>query len=290
MSIIVTHNGPFHADDVLAVAILRLAGINGTVTRTRNPELIGSADVVVDVGGVHDPARGRFDHHQKGGAGSRANGVSFSSAGLVWSHYGASICGIGAAVIVDEAFIQTVDALDNGQGSRTLLDKVDHMTWSDTISSLNPPWDGEQDFDGAFERAVARAVEDLEAQIRAAKGTLAAKAVLADALAKAQEGGQLLIIDRFAPIMEGIVQASETAKFLIFPQGNDWLVQCVPVAGQAFSQRLPLPVEWAGLRGSDLAALTGVGDAVFCHNGRFIGGAGSREGAIALAKLALAAG
>ena len=92
------------------------------------------------------------------------------------------------------------------------------------------------------------------------------------------------------PVMNMIVDGSAEARFLVFPQAGDWLVQAVPVAGQPFSQRLPLPAAWAGLRGADLAALTGVGDAVFCHNGRFIGGAGSREGAIALARLALAAG
>jgi uncharacterized UPF0160 family protein len=52
--------------------------------------------------------------------------------------------------------------------------------------------------------------------------------------------------------------------------------------------RKDLPLAWAGLRGVDLAAVCGVADAVFCHNGRFIAGAGSLEGALRMAELALA--
>jgi uncharacterized UPF0160 family protein len=38
----------------------------------------------------------------------------------------------------------------------------------------------------------------------------------------------------------------------------------------------------------ELAAVCGVPDAVFCHNGRFIAGAGSLQGALRMAELALA--
>ena len=41
-----------------------------------------SADIVIDVGGQYDPDAGRFDHHQRGGAGERENGIPYSSFGL----------------------------------------------------------------------------------------------------------------------------------------------------------------------------------------------------------------
>ena len=43
-----------------------------------------------------------------------------------------------------------------------------------------------------------------------------------------------------------------------------------------------------GLPADKLAEASGVADAVFCHNGRFICGAKSREGAVRLAEAALA--
>lgn len=37
---------------------------DASVTRTRDYALLEAMDVVVDVGGVYDPATHRYDHHQ----------------------------------------------------------------------------------------------------------------------------------------------------------------------------------------------------------------------------------
>ncbi len=37
----------------------------GCVFRTRDPALLAVCDIVVDVGGVYDPATHRYDHHQR---------------------------------------------------------------------------------------------------------------------------------------------------------------------------------------------------------------------------------
>ena len=58
-------------------------------------------------------------------------------------------------------------------------------------------------------------------------------------------------------------------------------------ARYSFENRKDLPAAWAGLRDVDLQAVTGVDDAIFCHNGRFLIVAKTLEGARALAKLAL---
>ena len=52
--ILVAHNGSFHADDIFACATI-LASFpkeNIKIVRTRDEEIIKSADFVVDVGGV----------------------------------------------------------------------------------------------------------------------------------------------------------------------------------------------------------------------------------------------
>lgn len=61
---ILTHPGGAHKDDVLAVSVL-IATTGAPVVR-RDPtqaELDDPGTAVVDVGGVHDPARSNFDHH-----------------------------------------------------------------------------------------------------------------------------------------------------------------------------------------------------------------------------------
>ena len=81
---VVTHNGNFHADDVFSIAVLKHVLPTFKLVRTRDKALIESADYVIDVGGEYDPETNRFDHHQRGGAGERENGIPFSSFGLVW--------------------------------------------------------------------------------------------------------------------------------------------------------------------------------------------------------------
>ena len=66
------------------------------VVRTRDPSLLETCDVVVDVGGVFDASRFRFDHHQRSFADSMhslSDGkfpwkTKLSSAGLVYYHFG----------------------------------------------------------------------------------------------------------------------------------------------------------------------------------------------------------
>lgn len=67
--LIVVHGGIAHLDDIMACALAYAYGVphNVQIDR-RNPtleELDSPAVLVLDVGGVHDPARLDFDHHQR---------------------------------------------------------------------------------------------------------------------------------------------------------------------------------------------------------------------------------
>lgn len=61
--------------------------------RSRDPEALAAADVVIDVGGVYDPDAQRFDHHQRGFEEVFGHGyvTKLSSAGLVYKHFGRGI-------------------------------------------------------------------------------------------------------------------------------------------------------------------------------------------------------
>ena len=301
-----THSGPFHADDVLAVAVLTLAKYSEGVpkiVRSRDPKVLSECQILVDVGGVYDFSQLKFDHHQKGGAGVRENGIPFSSAGLVWKHFGEEAVrrclpkidlDLSEIVdLVDQELIQQVDSLDCGVGSRILKDDLEHVTFSDVVSQFNPNWYEGVDspalplFDNRFKEAVSFAVYHLNRVIKSAYGKVLARSVAETAIEQALDQGKIIILDQFAPVMEHVCNNSQVALYLVFPQGEDWLVQCVPPKMGSFAQRQPLPESWAGLRGVELAAVCGVSDAVFTHNGRFIGGARSKEGAIEMARKAV---
>ncbi len=79
--------------------------------------------------------------------------------------------------------------------------------------------------------------------------------------------------------------------YTVSPASNgNWMVDAMPPEPGSFAQRLPLPAAWAGLQADALAAQSGVPDAVFVHLRRFVGAARSREGALAMAQLALQQG
>ncbi|KAH0290003.1 metal-dependent protein hydrolase, partial [Aureobasidium sp. EXF-3399] len=124
-----THSGHFHADEALAVYLLRLLPTysNSTLVRTRDPEQLAPCHTVVDVGGVYDDATKRYDHHQREFTTTFPNhSTKLSSAGLVYMHYAKDIISTCTGLAKDSAdaellyqklyddFIEAFDANDNG--------------------------------------------------------------------------------------------------------------------------------------------------------------------------------
>lgn len=278
---IATHDGVFHADDVFGGAIVRLEFPDQAIVRTRKPEELAAAAFCFDVG------YGDYDHHQKGGNGARPNGVPYASAGLLWRDYGARICGSKEiAAEVDRQLIQSVDAHDNGFQIAAPTGSALQCTVSHVISNFNPSWDEEQGYDSRYFEAVSFAAQILDRAIVRAKGVVLAKEVVGQAVADAIDP-RIVVLPYFVPWQEALVEASVDALLCVYPTAGSWRVQVVPVVPGQPGARLPLPESWAGLDGDALIALTGVSDATFAHRQRFIAGAQSRNGALALAHLAL---
>jgi uncharacterized UPF0160 family protein len=291
---VATHPGNFHADDVFAVAALELAHGPLEVVRTRDPEALAAADARVDVGGRDDSAAGDFDHHQKGGAGERPNGVRYASFGLVWRDVGERLAGgPEAAASVDERLVQGVDANDVGQTFVTpLFGELGPMTVSGVVAALNPSWDeslSPEEEDERFAEAVALARRIVEREIAGAAAHQRARRLVLDAIARADDP-RLIELERNMPWREAVVNEAPDARFVFYPKADGWGAQAVPRTLGAFGNRLDLPAEWAGHSGEALAEVTGVPDAMFCHPARFYVSAGSREGITALLERALANG
>ena len=293
---VATHPGNFHADDVFAIAVLGLAHGDADaleVVRTRDPEAQAGADARVDVGGRHDPATGDFDHHQKGGAGERANGIRYASFGLVWRAYGDRLAGSAeAARAIDERLVQGVDANDTGQTIiESLVGDVRPMSVSGVVAALNPAWDEEltpAEEDARFRDAVALATQILEREIAGAAAFDRARRLVVDAIGRARDP-RIIELERNMPWREAVVSTAPDALFVMYPKSDGWGLQAVPRALGSFENRKSFPSEWTGRSGSELAEVTGVPDAIFCHSAGFYASAESREGITELALRALAA-
>ena len=291
---VATHSGSFHADDVFALATLSLLGEPIEIVRTRDADAMAACDVRVDVGFADDPATGDFDHHQRGGAGERPNGIRYASFGLVWREYGTRLTGGDAAVAdrVDRSLVQAVDANDAGQAVvAPVFDGVRPMTVSGVIGGLNPTWEEQltpEEERRRFDEALALAERILEREIASAAAAQRAVTLVSDAIAGAEDP-RLITLDRDVPWKEVVVTTAPDALFMIYPKRQGWGLEAVPRALGSFENRRDLPAAWAALDGPELARLTGVEDALFAHGKRFLAVARSREGIEALAAQALAA-
>ena len=290
---VATHDGSFHADEVLAVAALRLLDPGLEVVRSRDREVIAQADVRVDIGLRSDPATGDFDHHQREGAGNRENGIPYASFGLVWREHGAALCGDDprAAADVDRFLVQGVDAIDTGFSlTRPLHDGIRPSDVSDLVDGFNPAWDeaaGAEDRAARFEAAVAFAQGVIERQIARARAGARARGLVEAAIAGAADP-RVVVLEGSMPWHETVVTGAPEALYVVYTKGaDDWRVQAVPRELGSFVNRKDLPAAWAGLQAEELAAVTGVHDAVFCHSARFLAVARSRAGIDELVRQAL---
>ncbi|MCU6500539.1 MYG1 family protein [Rugamonas sp. A1-17] len=308
--IIATHSGKFHADDAWAVAVLKVLFPDADIIRTRDPAAIEAADFAVDVGGIWDPATGRFDHHQKGFDGARQSGVPYASAGLVWREYGARCV---AALALAHCGHQLADDKAREVAYGIDADVVQYLDLSDVgaaksapggyglsavVSGYNTNWLDEQRLGYGeaadawrleqFRRAMAMLTDVMLNAVRYRVGALLALEQVRQG--EVLEGGKVLFLKNGALPWSQVVR-KEMPKVLFVISHNvaeqRHMLHTVSVSAESFDARADLPEAWAGLRDAELAAVTGVADAGFCHNGRFIASAKSYEGIRTMAALAL---
>ncbi|HYC34229.1 MAG TPA: MYG1 family protein [Candidatus Paceibacterota bacterium] len=290
MKTVVTHNGSFHADDVFAIATLKIVLGDFKLIRSRDEEVMKPADIVVDTGRIYDPLQLRFDHHQEGGAGARDNGIQYAAFGLVWKEFGEKVCGSKEiAERVDRAFVAVIDAHDNGMDlSKALREDITDFNVSGLISSFNPTFLEEENHDEIFLEMVDLAIRILKRQIAIALSIVEGGKIFM-ASYEAAEDKRLVVLDRHLNknSWQEFVEKLPEVLFVVLPYGSTWALRAVRKDLASFDNRKNLPNEWAGKAGEELEKITGVSGAMFCHNKLFVANAKTKEAALALAKLAL---
>ncbi|CAI9093396.1 OLC1v1028894C2 [Oldenlandia corymbosa var. corymbosa] len=317
-----THHGSFHCDEALGCFMIRLTNkfANADIVRTRDPQVLDTLDAVLDVGGVYDPSRDRYDHHQKGFEEVFGHGFNtkLSSAGLVYKHFGKEI--IARELNVDEehpdvqrlflavykSFMEAIDAIDNGinQYDTDLPARyVNNTHLSSRVGRLNLDWtDPEQSPEKeneAFGRAMALAGSEFMDSVRFhTRSWLPARSIVMDCLAERKAidpSGEIMVLKRFCPWklhlfeLEEEMKIDPPIKYVLYEddRSKGWRVQAVAVSPDKFESRKALPAQWRGLRDDELSNLSGIPGGVFVHMSGFIGGNKTYDGALAMAKAAL---
>ncbi|MFA5889064.1 MAG: MYG1 family protein [Candidatus Paceibacterota bacterium] len=287
---IAVHNGSFHTDDIFSVAtlLLELGEKNTEVVRTRDKEIINKADYVVDVGGVYNQDLNRFDHHQEGGAGVRPNTIPYAAFGLVWKKYGEKLCGnLEIAEKIDQVLIQWIDATDNGM--ITIETKIPDIYPYDIglfFNTFTPDWkEGDNNIDNIFMETVFLAKLMLTREITKRKNLMEVRGIVEKVYNESLDK-RLIIFDRYYPAVEFLTKFSEPL-FVIFPKDGVWIIKTIRDNRLTFTSRKDLPETWAGKTDGELEEITGVPGVVFCHTGRFIAVAKTKEAILKLAEIAL---
>jgi len=292
MKKVITHSGGFHADDVFAVATLQLllGKEQVEVVRTRDSEVIAQGDYVVDVGGVFDAAQHRFDHHQPG-APVRDNGIPYAAFGLVWREYGEEICGSKEVFeTIEEKLCQPIDAGDSGVALCALNEyRVAPYEIGQVIASFRPVWSSNDikatDMDVAFLAAVEFARNFLERYIKKQDAKSEMRAVVQAGYDNSTNKNLIIYDVGIAP--EELIQYAEAEVVVMPDQNGNWIAVAVRVEKDSFTSRVYFPDSWAGKRDEELAEVSGLHDAVFCHKNKFLFVAKSKESAIRAAEFAV---
>lgn len=285
---IATHSGIFHADDVFAVATLRLLFPGAKVIRSRDENIYKDADFIVDVGGMYEPEHCRFDHHQSGFDMKRPNGIPYASFGLVWKEFGAKIAGSEGAKIIDQKLISPIDALDNGMPIDTpLIEGIKRYDVTDVFNAFMFRPDGsDEDMLKSFMLVVEIAENLIIKEIENAELTIEARIEI-DKSYRESKDKRIIVLSKFLPWKE-ILSGKKEPIYAIYPRTDGkWAVQGVPVTKHDLAVRHRFPTEWGGKRAGELSEITGVDDVVFCHPSGYITVTETYESALALGKLAL---
>lgn len=290
---IVTHNSSFHTDDIFGVATLCLLLEQDheiKIVRSREREVIDSADFVVDTGDEYNAEKNRFDHHQTAGAGVRENGVPYASFGLVWKKYGEELCGSREVSLgVEKNLVLPIDARDNGIDiSKPIHPNIFPLEIRDVVDLFRNTWkEPESELYNRFCFLVTFAKEVIKREIIQQRDKGEAKELLLE-IYKNSDDKRLLMLDTYYPFSSFATEMPEVS-FVVYPDmsSENWCIKTVRNVEASYNARKDLPAAWGGKRHEELEKITGVSGAVFCHKNRFLAVAKTKEAILKLAELAL---
>ena len=323
-----THNGSFHCDEVLACFMLKQLPEYQTsaIVRSRDPAKLEQCDIVVDVGGIFDLEKKRFDHHQKTFCDtfsslvpSKEWKIKLSSAGLVYVYYGKQVIRqillglLNDESLIDEKlvdilydkmyenFVKEIDAIDNGVEIAENKVYSINTNLSARVSFLNPDWNSQgMDEESQFNLALNLVGNEFIDRVKYyALSWWPARSIVTKAVENrfnVHSSGSILVIEPFAPwkshlfdIEKELNLVNDEIKYVMYKDStNDtWRIQCVSMGENSFKNRLSLPAEWCGLRDDVLSNISNINGCIFVHMNGFIGGNKTYEGALEMLQKSL---
>jgi len=313
-----THDGTFHCDEALACFMLRMTHKykDAEIVRSRDEKVLSHLPILVDVGAVYDPSKGRFDHHQRGFQETFTSNhkIKLSSAGLIYKHFGLEILKKLTNVNdnndlqilynkVYQEFIEALDGIDNGTPQFPTDMEPNYLVNTDLssrVGKLNPSWnENNVNINDRFRQAMELAGKEfVECVFNTANSWMPARNIVKKSIEKRMEvdnSGQIVLLEDFTAWRSHLLDLEKEMKLekpILFVLYKDtslkWRVQAVPTSTSSFNSRLPLHAAWCGLRDSTLSNLSQIPNCIFVHATGFIGGNDTQDGVLQMAKKSIA--
>jgi uncharacterized UPF0160 family protein len=294
------HDGMFHADEVVALAIIMIAlgKDNVEYIRSRNFPDFMEADFAVDVGGKYDGVR-FFDHHQNDFFKMHeGTDIKYAAAGLVWDIF----CPTIAVKYLDDTDINRInkfytyvvnnlilgiDAVDNGQYRDN--NSIHQNTLSSIVKTFNVDnyianWEKQNI---AFKHVTEFIYQYLDRFFENTANSILDEDIVLNAYAVSDSG--IMVLPKFIPSWKNImlrVDANHKVKVcLVEAKPGEWSITSALKEANSMEPLCPSPLFLRGVDKSDNAMLqTGV--FTFVHKSGYTGSfkASSREDAIKVAK------
>lgn len=197
---VIVHNGPFHADDALCVAMVRL-WVNPAVEieRVHQVEETYPDDVLVcDIGGRCDEKQ-FFDHHQLDYSGmttEEKNEKALCAAEMLWKVFG------NREAVEISKYLHEISLHDTG----VRLCEVGFI-----YKDLQPAWDESISMDEAFLNAVELGEKILTRKAQLFQSRKAAKS----AYDNAEKIGRTLVLEKFIPWQEYAMESDEIRRAIM---------------------------------------------------------------------------
>ena len=281
--VVYTHDGPeFHADEVMAIALLEIYRIHLNEAETYPPfKVIRERNIPESFKGLRLDVNGSFlDHHMpKKDAPFRKMGLPYATAGLLWALVGPELSEDEDVFhYIDTEIFEPIDTMDNGVWHHST--SVPNM-----INNFNLNWNEEGDVNLAMTQAVEFASQLLQREIATRNAKVRAYK-LVDKDYQAAPNKEIVILEKYLP-WEDVLIPTE-AKFVIWEDKTKqcWNAQAVPIYGGSFELKNPFKEEWKGLQNKVLQSVSNL-NLNFCHSNGFFIEAADRDSAIAACKESL---
>lgn len=294
------HNGMFHADEVLALAIIMIAlgKDNVEYIRSRNFPDYMEADFAVDVGGSYDGVK-FFDHHQNTFFKMHeGTDISYAAAGLLWDKYCFAIASIYLGdtdinkinkfyTYVVNNLILGVDATDNGQY------KDNNTIHQNTLSSIVKTFNVDNYLTNlveqhtAFKQVVEFMYQYLHRFLKNAANSILDEDIVLNAFAMSDNG--VMVLPKFIPSWKNIILRIDVIHkvkvCLVESKPGEWSITSALKEANSMEPLCPAPLF---LRGADKSknATIELGAFTFIHKSGYTGSfnASNKEEAIKVAE------